>query len=266
MLAAALVGLSLLATPPAEGIAVTRFRLVQVAPELGGYVEDRLAQHLTTRGFQVSTPADLETVLGLERQRQLLGCSDDTSCFAEISGALGVPLVATGRLTRLGKRLEIDVRVIRQKDAKVAASVTRGTDDESRLGVLIEECAESLAEQLQVKPARAPFQFRWRLWTPVALGFASLVAGGVLVGLAEVEYASYTTPREMGPAPLSVSEAGVKFSELSTRRGLGFGFAGLGAALVATGLVWNALTPEAPVAVSFGAGPGGGVVVLGGRF
>src|SRR5882757_2883687 len=97
----ALLTSSLLAATPQNAIALTRFRLVQVDPSLGGYAEDRLAAKLAARGFQVTTPADLEAVMGLERQKQLLGCSEDSSCLAEISSALGVPLVATGRLTRL---------------------------------------------------------------------------------------------------------------------------------------------------------------------
>ncbi|MDP1828295.1 MAG: hypothetical protein Q8L48_33805 [Archangium sp.] len=243
----ALVSCAMLSAAPKQAIAVTRFRVVQVDPSLGGYAEDRLAARLAARGFQVSTPADLEAVLGLERQRQLLGCSEDTSCLAEISAALGVPLVATGRLTRLGKRLELDVRVIRQKDGVVIASDTRGTDDEARLGELLEQASESLAGQLLPKAAGAPF--RWRLWVPFAAGIAALAGGGVLIGTAESEYASFTTAGG-NPGVLANGEISDRYNALAARRGFGLGLGALGAALVATGFIWNALTPDSPVTVA----------------
>jgi hypothetical protein len=258
-----LIGLTLATAPVQQGIAVTRFRLVQVDKELGGYAEDRLAKRLSDRGFKVSTPADLETILGLERQRQLLGCTDDTSCLAEISGALGVELVVTGRLTRLGKRLELDFRVVRQKDAGVAATVTRGTDDESQLGTLLEECAESIADQLLPKPPSKPVS--WRLWGPVVAGAAAVIGGGVLVGTAQSEYGQWTSAGT-NPGTLHNAEIGGKISGLNAERTSGFVLLGLGAALVATGIAWNALTPAAPIEVSAGVVPGGAGVSVGGRF
>lgn len=237
----------LAAAPQPPAIAITRFRLVQVDPSLGGYAEDRLAAKLAARGFQVTTPADLEAVLGLERQRQLLGCSDDTSCLAEISSALGVPYVATGRITRLGRRFELDVRVIRQKDGVVAASDNRGTDDEALLGELLQQASDALANQLLPRAPTTPF--RWRLWVPLVAGAAVLVSGAVLIGTAERDYASFTTPGSTA-AVLADAEVSARFGALSTQRGFGIGITALGGALIATGFIWNALVPGAPVTVA----------------
>lgn len=259
----ALLSTSLLAAAPQPALALTRFRLVQVDPSLGGYAEDRLAMHLGARGFQVTTPADLEAVLGLERQRQLLGCEADSSCLAEISAAIGVPLVATGRLTRLGKRLELDVRVIRQRDGRVVASDTRGTDDEARLGALLEQSAGAIADQLDVKAPAKPF--RWRLWAPLALGAAALAGGAVLIGTAESEYASFTTAGTNAEV-LRNGQIGERFQALSTQRGLGIGLAALGGGLVATGLLWNALAPDAPVSAALVLSPNAATLTLGGQF
>ena len=259
----ALLSSSLLAAGPQPALALTRFRLVQVDPSLGGYAEDRLAVHLAALGFQVTTPADLETVLGLERERQLLGCDEDRSCLAEISAAIGVPLVATGRLTRLGKRLELDVRVIRQKDGRVVATDTRGTDDEARLGDLLQQTASAIAEQLGTKSPAPPF--RWRLWVPLAGGVAALAGGGVLIGLAESEYAAFTTTGT-NVSVLMNGQIAERYEALATRRGLGIGLAALGAALVVTGFVWNALVPDAPVTAAVSWGPTGAALTLGGTF
>ncbi len=233
---------------PSMSIAVTQLQLVQVNPELGGYVEDRLATQLRARGLQVTTPSDLVAMLGLERQKQLLGCSDNTSCYAELTDALGVSNVLLGRLTRLGTRFELDVRVIRQGSTKIIASDTRGIDDETRLGTLVERAADALVDQLRPPPPPTPF--RWKLWGPVVAGLAAAGGGAGLLISAQLEYASFITTG--GPAPVLTGDAAIstRFQELSLRRGLGFGLAGLGAALIATGVVWNALAPSSPVTVS----------------
>jgi len=227
-------------------IAVTQLQLVQVNPELGGYVEDRLATQLRARGLQVTTPSDLVAMLGLERQKQLLGCSDNTSCYAELTDALGVSNVLLGRLTRLGTRFELDVRVIRQGSTKIIASDTRGIDDETRLGTLVERAADALVDQLRPPPT----PFRWKLWGPVVAGLAAAGGGAGLLISAQLEYASFTTTG--GSAPVLTGDAAIstRFQELSLRRGLGFGLVGLGAALIATGVVWNALAPSSPVTVA----------------
>jgi hypothetical protein len=260
----AVLGTTLLAAAATPTpIALTRFRLVQIDASIGGYAEDRFAAQLSKHGFRVTTPADLEAVLGLERQRQLLGCSEDTSCLAEISSALGVPLVVTGRLTRLGKRLELDVRVIRQKDGVVVANDARATDDEARLGDLLEQSASSIADQLNPKAPPAPF--RWRLWVPIAAGVASLAGGAVLIGTAENEYAMFTTPGGMAPH-LFNEQVSQKFNELSTRRAFGITLSVLGGAFIAAGVLWNALTPDAPVTISFGFTSSSAGFALGGTF
>ncbi len=245
-------------------LALTRFRLVQVDPSIGGYAEDRLAAQLSKRGFRVTTPADLEAVLGLERQRQLLGCSEETSCLAEISSALGVPLVATGRLTRLGKRIELDVRVIRQKDGMVIANDARATEDEARLGELLEESAAAIADQ--ILPKAPPTPFKWRLWVPVAAGVAALATGAILIGTAENDYAAYTGKVGTPPPLLVDDQISQKFNELSTRRGFGIALSVLGGAFIAGGIIWNALTPDAPVTVSFGFTSSSAGFALGGTF
>jgi len=258
------LALLLLAAEPSKSIAVTQLQLVQTTPELGGYVEDRLATQLRARGFQVVTPGDMAAILGMERQKQLLGCSDDTSCYAELTDALGVSNVLLGRLTRLGTRFELDVRVIRQGSAKIIASDTRGVDDESRLGSLVERAAEALAEQLLPAAPAAPF--RWRLWVPVLVGVGAIGGGTALVVTSQLEYDSFT--KGGGSAVLLEGDLAIsqRFQSLSLRRGLGFGVAGLGAALVVLGVVWNALVPDAPVTVSLGVSAGSSTFTVQGHF
>jgi hypothetical protein len=252
----ALLAFVLLANGGSQDMAVTRFRLVQVEPQLGGYAEDRLAQRLTERGFRVTTPSDLDTVLGLERQRQLLGCTEDTACMAEISAALGVSLVAAGRVSRLGTHFEIDIRVLNLKAGRVIATASRGVDDESRLGSAVDDCAQHLAAQLS-----PPRPFPWRLVGPLAAGALSLAAGGIALGAVELQYQALTNPSAMPGLVLRDAEISDLYAQLSSSRAVGFGLMGLGVALVATGLLWNAVVPDEPVTVAFTTSPTGAAVV-----
>ncbi len=257
----ALVGVLVCASPAPKELAVTRFRLVQVNEQLGGFIEDRLAQRLSARGFQVTTPADLTAVLGVERQRQLLGCTDDLACVAEISAALGVAYIVSGRLTRLGRRYELDVRVLSQAQARVIATATEAVDDEAQLGAAVESAADAVATQLL--PATP---VRWRLWAPTLVGVAAALGGGAVVVVAETGYASWTTPGSGASAVLRNEQIADTFRQLSTQRVIGFSLLGVGAALIATGLLWNALVPSTPVQVAVQWTPNGTTLALGATF
>src|SRR5881398_1613253 len=50
--------------------------------------------------FEVISSSDVTQLLGFERQRQLLGCKED-SCLAELGGALGVDYLVTSQLGKL---------------------------------------------------------------------------------------------------------------------------------------------------------------------
>lgn len=83
-------------------------------------------------GLDVISSNEVRSLLGLERQRQLLGCKEDSACLAEIGGALGVDYIITGQLGRLGNRYRLDVRLLDARKAKLVASVGQflpGNDD-----------------------------------------------------------------------------------------------------------------------------------------
>jgi hypothetical protein len=64
-------------------------------------------------GLRVITQSELAAVLGLERQKELLGCAEEGSaCTAEISEALGVDGLITGSLGFAGQDFQLDVKVV----------------------------------------------------------------------------------------------------------------------------------------------------------
>lgn len=263
MVLCVLLHIATAATPEPVGIAVTPLQLIGMPTEMGGYAEDRLANRLGERGFKVTTPADIVALLGLERQRQLLGgCSDDSGCTAEIGAALGVPLMVTGRVTKIDERFDLDLRVIRQRDGRVVASETRSLEGLKRLGELMEAAGDSLAKQLEPKTP-----FAWRLWVPLLAGTAAAAVGGTFWVLAELQHASYKGGRFVQVSSITgLKNIDAKFAELSTQRLIGMVVAGAGVVLIAGGLVWNALAPSLPVSVVIAPSPHGATFALGGTF
>jgi hypothetical protein len=65
-------------------------------------VNSIIAKDLRDQGFDVITPADIGAALGLDKERQLMGCSED-GCLAEIGGALGADYIVHGELASMSK-------------------------------------------------------------------------------------------------------------------------------------------------------------------
>src|ERR1035437_4610302 len=63
---------------------------------------DAVATEVAARGFfEVVSAKDMQTLQGIERQRQLVGCADESRCLMELAGALGARFVISGQLGRL---------------------------------------------------------------------------------------------------------------------------------------------------------------------
>ncbi|MBI5511040.1 MAG: PEGA domain-containing protein [Deltaproteobacteria bacterium] len=105
-----------------------------------------LASEVGRLGYVVISSADINAMLSYEKQKDLVGCQDDTSCLAEIGGALGADLMVSGALGKLGDGLNLSLSLVDIKRAEVrkrfqgtagseavlAATVSRG------VGVLFE--------------------------------------------------------------------------------------------------------------------------------
>jgi len=70
-------------------------------------------------GAQVISRDDLFAMLQFEQQKQLLGCSDDISCLAEIGGALGVDKLIVGNVGKLNDTYVISLNLIDAQKAQV---------------------------------------------------------------------------------------------------------------------------------------------------
>ncbi len=122
-----------------EGASTERFRLT-VAPsgtkvavlDLGAYdVSEGLGKNLTQllslelkkfEGLGVISRDEIRTLLRFESEKQILQCTNDTSCLLEIGGALGVDYLVSGSVGRLGDAFVIALKLM---DIGKAAVVSR---------------------------------------------------------------------------------------------------------------------------------------------
>jgi hypothetical protein len=120
-----------------------------VPKETAQLLGDALAGELRKRsGISVFTQSDVSALLGVEKTRQMLGCTD-SGCMAEIGGALGADRVVRGSLGRVGGSLVVNLSALDPKRAIAAASVSerlRGGGDEALLDALPAMADALLAE------------------------------------------------------------------------------------------------------------------------
>jgi hypothetical protein len=127
-----------------------------VGKETAQLLGDALAGELRRRpGISVLTQSDVAALLGVEKTRQMLGCTE-SGCVAEIGGALGADRVVHGSVGRIGESLVVNLSALDPKRATAAASVSarlRGGGEEAFLDVLPSVADELLADGAAPAPA-----------------------------------------------------------------------------------------------------------------
>src|SRR4051812_14986683 len=113
MLAAVVAVLLTAAPAPSVKLAATGFKSINLPDQQGTFFSDYFAEQLgRATGYPVTTATEVSGLLGLERQKQLLGCGDDSnSCAAELLGALGADAIVTGSAAKVGESFAITLKV-----------------------------------------------------------------------------------------------------------------------------------------------------------
>jgi TolB-like protein len=246
-----LVGLCLAASPPR--VAAMDFgRVGSVEPELATFLSEHFVQQFQqSTSLEVITSKSVAATLGLERQRQLLGCADNmSSCLTELAGALGAELMIVGEVARLDRGLQVNVRVI---DASRANSLYSGSARADTTDGLLDQL-KAMASDSEA-PVLARFSLRrqrsasWAPWSVMGAGAAVAITGGVLLGLSASERAQLQVPRlDVSPNQIVEFENGA-----GTRATVGFVALGVGVAAIAGGLAWQLLRKPPPLEVALGA-------------
>ncbi|MEW5741640.1 MAG: FlgO family outer membrane protein [Myxococcota bacterium] len=265
-----LVHLVLMSLGAAPSIAVGDLTRVNVTAELATFAAEHVGQTLGARGFKVVTPRDMQAILGLERQKQLLGCADDgTSCAAELAQAIGADLLLTGTIARLGAAVQLDLRLLDARDGSVRARFSGKADDEAHLPELFARAGEELADALSAAPTAATSGLAMprptaATWVLLGAGVAVAGAGAVCLILAEQDYTSLLLPVSAGRLTYEEGQA-------TRDRGKALQVAGpialgVGAAVIAAGVVLWLRAPRSSPVVSGLVTPNGAALLLSGTF
>ncbi len=158
-------------------LAVLDFQAQGVPVETAQALTTSATLELTSRGFfDVVTSADIQTMLGVERQKQLVGCSESaSSCTAELAGAMGSRFVLSGSVTKLGDALQLSMQMLDTVKSQTVARSGRLASNERDLAAQIPwALAEATATPLPPAPSKVlPISL-------ISVGSAALVAGVVL--------------------------------------------------------------------------------------
>lgn len=181
------------------------------------FYAERLADQLADQGLEVRTQRQIAAVLGMERQRALLGCGEtETSCVAELASALGVDGILMGNLARVAAGFELSVKIVSSRDGgRLASFMVRASTEEALLEG-IARAAKRLAAEcnavLRGGPApsgpaseelvqRVGPSARVLGIIPAALGGGLLVTSAVLGSQSEARYTALTADGAVANAP-----------------------------------------------------------------
>jgi len=245
---------------------------LNTSPEELAFYTEHLAQQLTLQGLQVTTAKQISTLLGLEKQRELLGCTDmANSCMAELASALGVDGLVTGSVGKFETSYRINVSIVAASDGRtLAAYSARAGASEEVLEALTAAAKQMAAQVMRVLRGVGPppidpwlgLRLRPYAWIPAAGGGVAALVGTVFALQAGGKYSEVSAWALQGAQPVAyedmvlVAKAGKQDQLLA---GLSYGVAGAG--LVAAGLFFLTGDPS-PRPVAWRLAPGSGGVTL----
>lgn len=300
--------LLVLALGPAAAGAAEKIRVVVLNvgasdPKLKQLADSIAEQILTELGrskrLDVIGMSDISAVLGMERQKSILGCTDQSSsCLAEISAAMGAPFLVTGNLARAGKATRVDIKLIRAQDGKAVYRDGKNFQDESEMFDLVSALVKSLVAEMDLPPetpakaqAQAEVKSKPAQTTPVeatpvvaqveaegpkkpgppllpwvVVGAGGLVAAGG-VAAAAIGYGNGSKlAAPGGMAGMTVLAAQRDGEAANTMLGAGSIAAVAGLGVVAGGVAWALLGRPAGEAPTVAFVPGSNTLIVGGTF
>lgn len=235
------------------------------APELKATANNLAEQLLTELAkndrFEVIGSSDVTLLLGLERQKQLLGCEETSaSCLAELGGALGTQWLISGALTRAGSIYRIDLKVVDTRKARAINRVGRTVESQEELVLLAEKLAEELVAPLPAPPGAGVAIGRLMPWVSVGLGVVAAGGGVGLMASANAQAAALNQSK----ASLYWAELQAQGAPIQRQYWAGVALLGVGSAAVLGGLLcaWLGRDATSPPPVRLGVGPG--IITVGG--
>lgn len=243
-LSATVVAVAILAADKPK-MAVLDVQAVGVNEAEARAISEAMTQELDRRGFfEIITANDVRTLLGVERQKQLLGCGD-SSCTTELSGAIGARFVLQSTLTRLGSSYQLSIQMLdTTKSQSVARSLRLAKDTRSLVTLLPWTVAEATATPLPPAPSKA------LPWTLI-FGGATLFAGGGVVAIDGFsrDRALRTELKDSSVIYQSYQHYSEEIEVITRNKWLGMGVGAIGAGVLLVGVLLFPKDPNASLAL-----------------
>lgn len=180
-----------------------------------GLVATTIAKAMPTEAFKVTTAGDLAAVLTAERQRELLGCSENSSeCAVELANALGSDIMVLATLGKLDTNFSVSVAFIAGRTGTALARIT--ADAPTVDGLLAKLPDEVSAAAAKVYAAQRPGEVllpgtrgirRWA-WLPAAGGAALAVTAAILFAVTGNTWALLNSRTQSVDDPDALAQSG----------------------------------------------------------
>lgn len=250
--------LLLLASLSSPRAAVPPLSVLGLEAKYGEFLTEHLAGAIREGGATTVTAREMAAVLGLERQRQLLGCTDaGSTCMAELAAAMGSDFVVLGDVALVDQRTyQVNLKVIDAGSGKVMATRKGRVTGEAALLDGVARAGYELARSLPGTSGAPPKSFAK---TPlrglgVALGVTALAAIGVGVGFS---LSALDAHQGLTQRTLSLDEARGLVAQGKLAQGVGAATLIAGGVTLAIGVLLFLLKDDTPLLAtleSFGFG------------
>ena len=249
------------AAPPKLAVPAVR-ALGDTADQVAG-LSALIAAEAARHRLKVLAGADLVSLIGLEREKQLLGgeCSD-SKCLTELAGALGADLLLSSETSKVGSVWVLSVVLL---DVRRNSALRRATLRASRPDELADLAAGAVHEVLQAHPfveGAAPRSSSGRRTFGLALDAAGLlalgggVAFGVLASNAERD-ATALADRARSGEPVSRAEFDARWDAAQSDALIADVLFGVGAVALGAGLYFTFTEGDSSSRLTLSPGPGG---------
>ncbi len=118
------------AEPPIERVLVLDLASTGVDPTLGRNLSEvfTMAVRDGLAGATVIGQGEINAMLAVEKQRDVLGCSGEVSCLAEIGGALGADHLTVGSIGRIGNVYLLTLKLVDTRRAVTVRQISEKID------------------------------------------------------------------------------------------------------------------------------------------
>lgn len=238
----------LLATAAGQDVtvAVPALQVVGVDEAVASVYVERLATKLAADDVRVTTARDMAQLLGLERQKALLGCGEESSCVAELAGALGVKALVSGSVARLDSGYVVTLRLLRAPEGTLLSSASERLVGEAALLDFLDDAAVRFREALQRTFGTARPAPSFTRWIPALVGGALATGGAVALVVAATQHQALVSGSLQSRGAIDGAVATGRTAEL-----VGYLLVGGGVASALASVLWVALSPDTVLAGFF---------------